>query len=158
MFVNIDSDSFPLVKVVFGKTPKSYEDLDIFFETWLQLYQNKQEFTFLLDTRNCGNIPIKYIYYISKQISKIKKLKTQYLQRTIVIMQSNWIKNLMKILFKIVKPVAPVYIVKKQDTSEQLYFRIKNNLLKSDLDYDVIDSKKPAKVSNNSPCCDTHSQ
>ena len=156
MFVNIDEQTFPLVKVKFANKIQSYEDLDLFFETWLQYYQKKTHFTFLLDTRECGHIPIKYCHYMAKQISKIKKLEKQYLQQTIVLIQSNWIKNLMKLLFKIVKPVAPVYIVKEETIAETLYLRLKNKLLKSDLEYDFINSK--IKSSSNPPYYDTHSQ
>jgi hypothetical protein len=156
MFVNINRDSFPLIQVTFENKIESYEDLDIFFQTWLQQYEDKKHFTFLLDTIACGNIPIKYCHYMAKQISKIKKLDKHYLQQTIVIIQSNWIKNLMKLLFKIVKPIAPVYIVKNQDIAKTLYFRISNNLLKSDLEYDFINAK--VKPLNNPPCYDIRSQ
>lgn len=141
MFVNIDNSNFPLIKVNFGKDLNSYSDLDPFFEIWLRMYQEQKKFTFLLNTSSCGRIPIKYSYEMAKRISKIKKLKHHYLQRTIVIIQSKWIKKLMCILFKIVKPVAPVYIVKDFQTFEKLYFRLENNMLKSDLEYDFLDSK-----------------
>ena len=95
----------------------------------------------MLNTQECGRIPLKYSYDMAKRISKIKKLKKQYLDRTIVIIQSKWIKKLMCLLFKIVKPVAPVYIVKDENTFQELYKRLQNNQIKSDLEYDFLDSK-----------------
>lgn len=141
MFVTVDESAFPLVKVKFGNKISKYEELDPFFEVWYRLYQEKKYFTFQLDTDECGCIPIKYSYEMSKRISKIKKLKTHYLKRTIVIVKSKWIKKLMYVLFKIVKPVAPVYIVANQEIFEKLYHRLENNLLKDDLEYDFLDSK-----------------
>tara|TARA_X000000950_G_C13531363_1_gene503769 strand:+ start:196 stop:621 length:426 start_codon:yes stop_codon:yes gene_type:complete len=141
MFVNIDNSQLPLIKINFGEKINTYSDLDPFFNIWLSMYQEKKNFSFLLNTSSCGCIPIKYSYEMAKRISKIKKLETHYLQRTIVIIKSKWIKKLMCVLFKIVKPVAPVYIVKDEETFETLYFRLQNNMLKSDLDYDFLDSK-----------------
>jgi hypothetical protein len=141
MFVNIDKSKFPLIQINFNQEITSSQDLDPFFEIWLQMYKEEKYFTFLLNTTACGKIPIKYSYEMAKRISKIKKLEKHYLQRTIVLIQSRWIKKLMCVLFKIVKPVAPVYIVKDIETCNKLYFRLQNNMLKSDLEYDFLDSK-----------------
>jgi len=141
MFVTYDTSSFPLVRVIFGQNIENDSDLDVFFNKWHKLYQDKKPFTFLLDTSKCGNIPVKYCYQIAKQVSNIKKLETQYLQKTIVLIESKWIKNLMKIYFTIMKPISPVYIVKNNSDAESLYFRLHNNLLKSDIDYDFINNK-----------------
>jgi hypothetical protein len=141
MFVNIDDSNFPLVKVKFGKKISNYEELNPFFDTWHRFYEEKKNFSFELDTQECGCIPIKYSYEIAKRISKIKKLEKQYLLRTIVIVKSNWIRKLMFLAFKIVKPVAPVYIVSTPEISKALNKRIDNNLLKSDLQYDFINTK-----------------
>ena len=141
MFVEIDKSQLPLIKVKFGKKISGFEELDPFFDIWHQMYEEKKNFTFLLNTQECGRIPLKYSYDMAKRISKIKKLKKQYLDRTIVIIQSKWIKKLMCLLFKIVKPVAPVYIVKDENTFQELYKRLQNNQIKSDLEYDFLDSK-----------------
>ena len=141
MFVTIDKSTFPLIEIKFGEQISSFEDLDPFFNIWYQMYEEQKEFSFLLNTNKCGSIPVKYTYEMAKRISKIKKLEKHYLLRTIVIVKSKWIKKLMYMLFKIIKPVAPVFIVPDLETAQTLYFRIKNNLLKSDLEYDFLDSK-----------------
>ena len=141
MFVKIDKSQDPLIKVIFGNKISSFEELNPFFDTWHQKYEEKKNFTFLLNTQECGRIPLKYSYDMARRISKIKKLEKQYLDRTIVIIQSKWIKKLMWLLFKIVKPVAPVYIVKDEKTFRELYKRLQNNQIKSDLEYDFLDSK-----------------
>jgi len=141
MFVTVDESYFPLIKVKFGTKINNYDDLNPFFEVWNRLYQEKKQFTFELDTNECGCIPIKYSYEMAKRISQIKKKKTHYLLRTIVIVKSNWIKKLMRLSFKIVKPVAPVYIVSDLEISHKLNQRLEQNQLKSDIEYDYIDSK-----------------
>ena len=141
MFVTVDESKFPLIKVKFGKNINNYDELNPFFEVWNRLYQEKKQFTFELDTNECGCIPIKYSYEMAKRISQIKKLKTHYLQQTIVVVKSKWIKKLMTLLFKIVKPVAPVYIVSDVAISKELNQRLQKNQLKSDIEYDFIDSK-----------------
>ena len=141
MFVQIDKSQLPLIKVKFGNQINNIEELNPFFDIWYQMYDEKTHFSFLIDTQQCGKIPLKYSYEISKRISKIKKLKTHYIDRTIVIIKSKWIKKLMCLLFKIVKPVAPVYIVKDEKTFLELHQRLSNNQLKSDLEFDFLDCK-----------------
>ena len=141
MFVNFELDKFPLVLVKFGSTISGQEDLDIFFNQWLQFYQDRKHFTYLLDTSECGKIGISYCRYIAKNISQIKKEKEHFLERTIVIISSKWITYLMKFLFTLIKPVAPVYIVQDSETALELYDRLQKNLLKSDLKYDFYDNK-----------------
>tara|TARA_B100000123_G_scaffold252394_1_gene212694 strand:- start:1797 stop:2219 length:423 start_codon:yes stop_codon:yes gene_type:complete len=138
MFVIKDESEFPLVKVKFGKEITNYDDLNLFFNLWNKLYQDEKNFTFLLDTSECGKIPIKYSYYMAKKIKEIKKLKKHYLNCTIVILESKWMTKLMKILFGIIKPIAPVYIVKSKKDANDIYFRLSNNLLKSDINYEKI--------------------
>ncbi len=142
MFVEVNKSNFPLVIIKFGAKIENYEDLNIFFDTWSSLYQDEKNFTFLLDTGECGKIPIKYSYYMAKKIKEIKKLPKHYLQQTIVIIKSRWMTRLIKLLFSIVKPIAPVYIVKTNTDAEKIYYRLKNNLLKSDIDYEFVNSKK----------------
>ena len=141
MFVTVDESNFPLIKVKFGTKINNYNELNPFFDVWNRLYQEKKYFTFELDTNECGCIPIKYSYEMAKRISQIKKLKTHYLKQTIVVVKSKWIKKLMTLLFKIVKPVAPVYIVSDLEISQELNQRLQKNQLKSDIEYDFIDSK-----------------
>ena len=142
MFVEVDKSNFPLVIIKFGKEIKDYEDLNKFFDTWVSLYQEKLHFSYLLDTSECGKIPVKYCYYMAKKIKEIKKLPEHYLKQTVVIIKSRWMTRLIKLLFSIVKPIAPVYIVKNNTDAEKIYYRLKNNLLKSDIDYEFVNSKK----------------
>ena len=141
MFISINKTQFPLVRVDFGEKLQSYEDLDIFFNTWLNYYKSKSHFTFLLNTQNCGLINIKYMYFLAKKIKDIKKLEEHYLQQTIVIIKSSWIKHLANALFCIIKPIAPVFIVKDLDTANLLYNRLSNRIPLIDIDYTFINNK-----------------
>ena len=81
------------------------------------------------------------MYFLAKKIKEIKKLENQYLQQTIVIIKSSWIKHLANALFCIIKPIAPVFIVKDLDTCNLLYNRLSNRIPLIDIDYTFINNK-----------------
>ena len=79
---------------------------------------------------NITNVHAKYISKIVTFIKFIKNnIKNQYLQFSIIIVSNSFIKHLLNIIFKLTTPVAPVYIVNRND-----YY---NNLLD-----DIISNKK----------------
>ena len=141
MFISINKIHFPLVSVEFGEKLESYEELDLFFDAWLNYYKQKKNFTFLLNTENCGMINIKYIYYLAKKIKEIKKLEEHFLDQTIVIIKSKWIRHCANALFCIIKPVAPVYLVSDMDSAKLLYTRLSRKLPLIDIDYNYISNK-----------------
>ena len=60
----------------------------------------------------------------------LKKLKNQYLEKSIIILNNNYIKTMLNIVFKFQKPLAKVYLYNSWDrqTKKDKLFD-KNNLL-----------------------------
>ena len=103
-------ESDTIVKVTLSSPIKNDMDFDIFLFKWLELYNNKRQFIFIFDTSNIGYIPLKYSLRMSIFIKDLKKQECQYLQKSIILVNSNMVKYMLDFIFMIQPPVAPVYI------------------------------------------------
>lgn len=103
-------ESDTIVKVTLSSPIKNDMDFDIFLFKWLELYNNKRQFIFIFDTTNVGYIPLKYSLRMSIFIKDLKKQECQYLQKSIILVNSNMVKYMLDFIFMIQPPVAPVYI------------------------------------------------
>ena len=118
-----------IVKVKLNNKIENNNDFSNFLNSWLTLYKNKQNFTFIFDTSNVGYIPIKYSIQMSLFIKKLKKQKTQYLQKSIIYVNNNIVKRMLDFIFILQPPVAPVYIVTEMSYIELI---LTNNTNKID--------------------------
>jgi len=115
MFAEFNESQYPIVKITLNNKVEDDDDFNRFLNGWLQYYQQKREVIFLFDTTNVGYIPIKYCFKMSTFIKELKLLDKQYLLRSFVVV-NNWIvKFLLRIIFSLQSPVAPVYIVRTQE-------------------------------------------
>lgn len=120
MFSEYDRSSFPLVKVKIIGIP-SDNDFDEFLRQWLQLYEEMNEFSFLFDIRELGNVSLKYCMKMSLFIYKLRKKEYQYLQKSIIVLNDNKIQRLLDFIFAIQSPVADVFIYNNNtDSIEEL--------------------------------------
>lgn len=120
MFSEYDRSSFPLVKVKIIGIP-SDNDFDEFLRQWLQLYEEMNEFSFLFDIRELGNVSLKYCMKMSLFIYKLRKKEHQYLQKSVIVLNDNKIQRLLDFIFAIQSPVADVFIYNNNtDSIEEL--------------------------------------
>ena len=112
MFAKFIYEMFPVVVVKFSRDIENAEDFDLFLKKWIELYENKKEFIFVFDTTQVGYPSIKYCVRMSMFIKKLRKEKTQYLKRSIIIVKNNRVKNLLNFTFYLQPPVAIVYLTK----------------------------------------------
>jgi hypothetical protein len=103
------------------KLKDAEEGLDPFLEYWRDLYKNNEYFSFEIDTTNIHNIPISVCTKMVSYIKIYKKEIPQYLKYSIMIIDSNMIRKLLNLIFKMQKPVSPVYIVKNELIAKNLY-------------------------------------
>ena len=103
------------------KLTNAEEGLDPFLEYWKNLYENKEYFSFEIDTTEIHTIPISICTKMANYIKLFKKQIPQYLKYSIMIINSNMIRKLLNIIFKLQKPVSPVYIVKNEEIAKKLY-------------------------------------
>ena len=114
MFATYDLTLFPTVIVRFNGNIKTDNDFNSFTQSWLDLYTNKQDYSFIFDTTNMGVPHIKYSFKMTYFIRDLRKREYQYLQKSIIIVKNNFIQYLLDLIFFIQSPVAPVYIIKNE--------------------------------------------
>ena len=110
VFVEFDESDFPIVRVKFNGSVRKEEDFLAFTDGWERLYDRGEKFIFMFDTTNMGFMGPTYCFRMSAFIRKLKKRDTQFLQRSIIYVDSRWTKFLLWLIFKLQSPVAPVYI------------------------------------------------
>ena len=142
MFAEYDVTNFPKVQVKFGKTVKNDEDFRNFIKEWLALYKKKEAFYFLMDTSDTGLVPIKYCFKMSKFISHLKKNNKTSLKYSIILVYNQFVSILLKFIFVLSKPVAPVYLVKTKEDYLKLDEALKNGKMNKDIKYSYVKSYK----------------
>ena len=115
MFAEFNESQLPIVKITLNNRIEDEDDFNNFLNGWLNYYRQKKEVIFLFDAINVGYIPVKYCFKMSTFIRELKQLDKQYLQRSFIIANSWIVKSLLRIIFSIQSPVAPVYIVRTQE-------------------------------------------
>ena len=143
MFTEFNYDNFPLVYVKLNKNIENDEDLDFFFNSWVKLYENKKKFTFMFNTLDCGLIKLRYAYAVANFIKLFKKNnKVHYLEKSILIVNSKWIRYLLKSIFYIHKPISKVYIVISEGDALSIYNSINSKKeIDKTIKYTFIDNE-----------------
>ena len=119
MFSTFDKSTFPIIKVTLDGEPESDTDFQLFLDQWLELYDDKKDFIFFFNTENVRSPPLKYCLKMSYFIKELRKKEYQYLQKSILLINSNKVKWLLDLIFLIQPPVAPVYIYHIDNRHEQ---------------------------------------
>lgn len=113
-----DKSKFPHIYVDFKDNIYKDIEYDNFEKDWLSCYEKNEKFIFIFDTSPVGIVPMKYSYKLTNFIKELKKLNNGLLKYSIIIVNSWYIRQLLKLIFTIQKPIATVYIVEKnQDYS-----------------------------------------
>ena len=138
--IEFDDTKFPEVKIKFNYVNND-DEYNKFEDYWLGLYKRNKNFYFIFDTTNIYTSSLKYAFKLVSFIKFIKEnIKVQYLTFSIIIVGNVFIKNILNLIFKISKPVAPVYIVNNID----YYSSISNDIINNKLNNDnilFVDSK-----------------
>ena len=113
MFANFDYSAFPVVLVDLSGTINNDTQFRCFTENWLKLYEDQREFEFIFETQNMSSsfISPRYCLYVALFIRSLKKRKVQYLKKSKIFVYNKYIFRLLKIIFIIEKPVAPVELI-----------------------------------------------
>jgi hypothetical protein len=115
MFAKFTESQFPIIKITLNNKIENEQDFNNFLNNWLKYYQEKREVIYLFDATNVGYIPIKYCFKMSTFIRELKQLEKQYLQRSFIVANTWIVKSLLRIIFSLQSPVAPVYIIRTQE-------------------------------------------
>jgi hypothetical protein len=118
MFAIYNLDKWPFVYVNMIGDIKTNIEYKQFTDTWLQLYNKLEPFTMLFDATNFGDVSVFYAIKMAMFIKKIKRKRPQYLQKSIIMLESKWLKHLVGLMFFIETPAAPVYVYYKDEHGE----------------------------------------
>ena len=141
MFVTFDETKYPIVKVNFTGVVRDDNDFSQFTNKWLELYERNANFTFIFDTRNMGIMGPKYCFKMASFIKELKKRQIQYLEKSIIIVSNRYIRFLLWLIFKIQKPVAPVYIT---DIHQDIFIKMLNDNVQQGLNIpDCVEVVRP---------------
>jgi hypothetical protein len=127
MWANYYYNQNQLVKVKFDNGITEKTDFDNFIDKWYDLYNQKNNFSFIFDTINTSLVNPYYSYCMANFIHDLKKRDTQYLNYSVIIIKNFYIKCLLNIIFLIQKPVAPVYLIDNNKKNELIINDIKNS-------------------------------
>lgn len=119
MFATYDLSKWPLVYINMNGDIKRYVDYKQFTNTWLELYNKLEPFTMLFDATNFGEVSIFYAIKMAMFIKKIKRKRPQYLQKSIIMLESKWLKHLVGLMFFIESPAAPVFVYYKDEHGDK---------------------------------------
>ena len=113
-------ESHSIVTITLNSQVENDKDFDDFLLQWLNLYNKKRMFTFIFDTSNVGYIPLIYSLRMSAFIGNLKTQKHQFLDKSIILINSNIVKHMLEFIFMIQAPVAPVYITNNIDEIDMI--------------------------------------
>ena len=116
MFAEYNFDNFPVVYVTFSGKINSEEEFDEFLQSWLDLYHDQEDFSFIFDTREMSYPDLKYCFKMTFFIKRLRKESYHYLQKSLILVNDNRIKRLLDFVFTMQSPVAPVYLWLTEET------------------------------------------
>ena len=120
MFSKFIEKDFPRVNVKFSRNITDDEDFNNFLNNWLKIYEKKKDFYFIMDTNDTGYVPIKYCLEMSNFINEIRRNEIRYLKFSIILVSNTLISYLLKVIFMVSPPLAPLYIVKTEEEKKKL--------------------------------------
>jgi len=130
MFGTFNDTNFPHIYITLN-TIETDDDFTTFCETWKSYDKKRQNYTFIFDATNVGYIPVKYAYKMSEFISELKQKKIKennvFLEKSIIISNKWYVNSLLYLIFSLVKPVAPVYLINDIEKTNQLLIQLQLN-------------------------------
>jgi hypothetical protein len=124
MFASFNKNAFPVVWVTMQGIIHHNKEFELFKKNWLSCYMSGEPFSFIFDTTNVGMVSIYYAYQMSNFIEDIKKRNFTTLKKSIIIAPNSYVRILLRMIFLLQTPVAPVFIVENKEVALQLYQQI----------------------------------
>lgn len=125
MWATYNYNNFPTVNVTISGVIENDEDFNQFIQEWLVLFTNGDDFNFYFDTLNCGFINLKYALWMAVWIKRFKWKRYKNLKFSKILVSHHSILHLLKLIFYIEKPLAPVEVVYKkndQDSINEIFY------------------------------------
>lgn len=137
-FAIFNKDNLPTVKVTFTGEPITQERYDEFIENWNECDRECNDYNYYFDTFNgLGNPSLKYAISIAGFIMRKKREKPIYLKHSIIYAYTSTTRTLLRLIFNLSSPIAPVYII---DDNDENYISIIQKYIAT---YKAINSSYP---------------
>jgi hypothetical protein len=117
----INTEYFPLVYVELTNVES---DLDDFLLYWTKMYEDKKMFYFMIQTEKLKNVTWAACVKLMNFIGKMKKINIHYLKYSIIIIENNFLRKLLNVIFFLQRPVARVYLIKRYDIAKKFNIMI----------------------------------
>jgi len=114
-----DSINKPLISIKFTGCNVTQDGFTEFINNWNQCDEDKSEYNFFFDvSKGIGFPNIRYVIGIAGFIMRKKKEPKIYLKHSIIYITSSSSRTLLRLVFNLSSPIAPVYIISSLDGIE----------------------------------------
>ena len=109
----------PIVIVRFQGVPTCDGDINHYLDEMQKVYDKKEPFVVVYDTRGVGMISPRYIQ-MQANFMRAKEQQTRHLLlRAAVVVSSQLTRTLLNMLFKVKKPACPLEVFEQMDVAMQ---------------------------------------
>ena len=115
MWAEFNYAGYPIVEVNMKGKIQNEQEFEAFLNEWRKLYEQR-DFVFIFDTRDVGFVGMKYAFKMANFIKELKTRSHQSLRHSAIITGNWWTRMLLKLIFKLQSPVAPVDYHTSPDT------------------------------------------
>tara|TARA_Y100000741_G_scaffold356368_1_gene332922 strand:- start:750 stop:1205 length:456 start_codon:yes stop_codon:yes gene_type:complete len=107
-----DKTNKPIVSVKFTGNTITSDGYNEFINNWNQCDEEKTDYNYFFDvSKGIGPPSLKYAFGIAGFIMRKKREPTIYLKHSIIYITSTSSRTLLRLVFNISSPIAPVYII-----------------------------------------------
>ena len=121
MIFGYEKKDWPLCILTVEGKPTSEKTFQNLLNEWSLLYieseQKNERFKFLIDVRQVSGVDLKYMIMMGKYLISVKELTEKWMDRTAILVSNKSIKNLIKFVFTLYKPIRPFKVFNEADKS-----------------------------------------
>jgi len=129
-FAVYDYSFLPVIHIYLSNIIESDADFNNFISEWYLIYAKRQPFKYVFHAEKVGYVPIKYALQMAAFMKNLRQLSEQYLQKSIIIIDHNYAKYLLNLIFYLQPPVSDIYVTKDSSLIEELLendYRMEND-------------------------------
>lgn len=128
MFFEINLSLFPIVLIKFKNQEINDRDFDFFLRSWENIYSYQKNFALIFDMTDMPVYSLRYSFKMASFIKKIRDFPTQYLKKSIMVIDNDKILQMLKFIFYLQPPVADIYLTKENITNILNHIENDNNI------------------------------
>lgn len=107
-FATFDKSEPPFVKVSFRGIPSGDSEFREYLAQMSSLYADERKFFLLLDAREMGRVPMKYVLLQARFMKENEHNTERWTERSAVVVTGEKTRSLIDVLFSMSPPVRPV--------------------------------------------------